>query len=613
MEVVTILCPKCKGTLRVDKDTKQCFCMYCRAEVIVKKDSSSGDSVTLDSLMKKGFLSLEYSEWSKAEEAFDQAANIDPEHGVIYVGKLLAELEMTTKEKLANHDRKLSVYANYEKAIRFASSDLKEQLEGYNDAIKKRLANAKAEEERKLIEAEEKRKLAEEDLEKQRQLVEEERERQRQLTRERRAKNAPKRRRVAIIIALVAVLVFAGGMTGYMVLDQAEARRVIAEQERIEEERLAEEQRLLDEAEAERQVIKNLIDERIEAGYESWQELVQWALGHDIPWSIRVSEVQPDQELMALMETYGIHGNYIEATALVRSTEDSDEVILALHFESATYREAPAELSQLNNNSEDDLNEWLENGGAERAEEWFNEVSIIIVDHQGDEIIEEPEFGKEFISWEFEIDQFSNFENTFLHIGRVYQILEPTIEHLQQSILELILERIEQIDYRDYPVAFSGQRLAQGRDLSALSEWLDIEEIIVDKEGVLSLILRNVDARENRISDGDRRLSRPLDEESFIRWDFEYELGESENFDNYILRMVITRYYDVIVTGITQENFDAIQDGMSLEEVDALLGREGTVSSAAGNVETRSWQSDTRIIIVTFQDGEVVGKSQTGL
>jgi len=141
MEIVTIQCPKCKGEIYVDQTTEKCFCMYCRAEVVVKK-RSGGESATLTSLIKKGFLSLEYAEWSKALEVFDQASNIDPEHGQIYVGKLLAELRIKDEKELAHHASSLSGYTNYQRAIRFADVELRERLEGYESEIRQRISVA---------------------------------------------------------------------------------------------------------------------------------------------------------------------------------------------------------------------------------------------------------------------------------------------------------------------------------------------------------------------------------------------------------------------------------------------------------------------------------------
>ena len=617
MEIITIECPKCKGELHIKADTEKLFCMYCRSEVMVKEAASSG-SVTLDSLVKRGFLALDYAEWDRAVDSFDQATHINPEHAMIYVGKLMAELKLKEEANLGKHHDELTGYVNYQKAIRFADGDLKKRLESYNEQI---VEKARAEKEQERLAHQ--KKLEEDEERKKSELIQQklEHERVTRLEGERLQAKEVKQKRVRyilIIIASVIFLIFIVGTVIRNVQDRAEEQRIVAEREaraqRLEEERLAEEQRLLEEAEINRQVVWNSIEARIEEGYSHWLELVEWTIYQDIPWSISVNGVRPNQDLIDNVNKYGIIGEYIKSEPEIEFREDSEEeAVLLLHFESLTYRKVPAELSQLDNDSESDLSIWLEDGGIERARLEFYDVRIISTDQNGNEIIGEVEFGKEFISWFFEIDRLESFENTFLHIIRTYQVFEPTVEQLQQSILQLTLARIEQMDYSEYPTAFIGERLAQGSDLSAFSEWLNLEEIVVD-EGVLSLILRDIDVRGNRLSGGDRnRLSRPLGEENFLRWTFEYEFIESERFEDDILVMTVSRFYDVIVTGLTLENFTEIQEDMTLEQVALLLGSEGTISSASGSLETRSWQSGTRIVIITFRNGVVTGKSQSGL
>lgn len=164
MEIITIECPKCKGELHVKEDTEKLFCMYCRAEVIVKAPEENPvqvETAGLESLVKRGFLSLEYSEWSKAEEVFDKAANIDPEHAPLYVGKLLSRLRLKKEAELQNHKRDLTRYNEYQKAIRFGDDALKKRLEAYNEqALRKEAEYEKEEAKRKKEEAERKEEQA---------------------------------------------------------------------------------------------------------------------------------------------------------------------------------------------------------------------------------------------------------------------------------------------------------------------------------------------------------------------------------------------------------------------------------------------------------------------
>ncbi len=78
---------------------------------------------------------------------------------------------------------------------------------------------------------------------------------------------------------------------------------------------------------------------------------------------------------------------------------------------------------------------------------------------------------------------------------------------------------------------------------------------------------------------------------------------------------------------VTQENFDRIQVGMPLHEVEAFMGGKGEVEtvmgggiSAGGIASTNiappniyKWQKGVKMITVTVQDGKVIGKGKDRL
>jgi hypothetical protein len=81
---------------------------------------------------------------------------------------------------------------------------------------------------------------------------------------------------------------------------------------------------------------------------------------------------------------------------------------------------------------------------------------------------------------------------------------------------------------------------------------------------------------------------------------------------------------------VTKANFDKISNGLTLEEVEKVLGKgeketgDGsnvagqfgvavTAPPAAGGGETYKWESPKATITVTFRQGKVVGKNQKGL
>jgi len=97
------------------------------------------------SLMKRGWLFLEDSDWKQANEYFDKVLDIDPEHAPAYVGKLCADLRIAQEEQLAHVNQSLlTKNAHYHKAIRFAARDYRAQLEEYNKTNPERIERVRA-------------------------------------------------------------------------------------------------------------------------------------------------------------------------------------------------------------------------------------------------------------------------------------------------------------------------------------------------------------------------------------------------------------------------------------------------------------------------------------
>jgi alpha-tubulin suppressor-like RCC1 family protein len=111
----------------------------------------------IESLMKRGKLFLEDSDWKQANEYFDKVLDIDPEYAPAYAGKLCAELQVCHEELLVDYKEPISENSNFEKAVRFASTDYKAKVKGYDEKIRERIAEETRKEPERI--AEEKRKL----------------------------------------------------------------------------------------------------------------------------------------------------------------------------------------------------------------------------------------------------------------------------------------------------------------------------------------------------------------------------------------------------------------------------------------------------------------------
>ena len=93
------------------------------------------------SLMKRAFIFLEDEEWDKADEYLEKILDIDPENGEAYLGKMLVELNVSSKAELVDLDEPFDDAENYNKVIRYADSKLKNELEGYLRFIDERNEN----------------------------------------------------------------------------------------------------------------------------------------------------------------------------------------------------------------------------------------------------------------------------------------------------------------------------------------------------------------------------------------------------------------------------------------------------------------------------------------
>lgn len=94
-------------------------------------------------LLKRAFMFLEDGEWERADEFCEQVLNIDPECAEAYLGKLLAQLRVKTKEALVDCDEPFGNNANYLKVLRFGDEDLKATVNDLVEQIITRQENAR--------------------------------------------------------------------------------------------------------------------------------------------------------------------------------------------------------------------------------------------------------------------------------------------------------------------------------------------------------------------------------------------------------------------------------------------------------------------------------------
>ena len=105
---------------------------------IVNESVISNSNANTAPLLKRAFLFLEDEEWDSADEYCEKVLDIDPECAEAYLGKLMAELKVPTRQKLKNQTSFFDGHNNYQKAMRFGDENLKKELQGYTDYIENR-------------------------------------------------------------------------------------------------------------------------------------------------------------------------------------------------------------------------------------------------------------------------------------------------------------------------------------------------------------------------------------------------------------------------------------------------------------------------------------------
>ena len=124
---------------------------------ILGKDKKSAESVgervvantegqNTAPLLRRAFLFLEDGEFDNANEYAEKVLDINPECAEAYVVKLLIEHKLIKPSDLATCSSPISNSPNYQKAIRFASPEYRETIEGYNNTIIKRIDTARKDE-----------------------------------------------------------------------------------------------------------------------------------------------------------------------------------------------------------------------------------------------------------------------------------------------------------------------------------------------------------------------------------------------------------------------------------------------------------------------------------
>jgi len=186
-----------------------------------------------------------------------------------------------------------------------------------------------------------------------------------------------------------------------------------------------------------------------------------------------------------------------------------------------------------------------------------------------------------------------------------HPLLTASTEEIQQAVIDVLNEADKEI-FRDVA--------SFGTEQDFIAELLDIDPSAIfpavgsGEERIISVAIQRLDRFGNDVN------RRYTSEDVFSHWDFVYEFREDDT-----LRLIMRHHFDIEadMSGVTRENFDAIENGMSLDDVSSLLGSEGTLGVTSGNHEIRTWSREfgggtTVIISIYFVDDQVSSKAQVG-
>ncbi|MCL2663901.1 MAG: hypothetical protein FWE83_11340 [Oscillospiraceae bacterium] len=151
--MAAIACDICGGTLSMDESGDFAVCDSCGMKHTKDRVKAMAQEVTgtvevsniasVESLMKRGHLALEDSNWKQADEYFDKVLDVNPEHAPAYIGKLFSELKIKCEADIENeivsfnYTKKGESY--FQKAWRFADEQYRLVLEGYIQLAKNKV------------------------------------------------------------------------------------------------------------------------------------------------------------------------------------------------------------------------------------------------------------------------------------------------------------------------------------------------------------------------------------------------------------------------------------------------------------------------------------------
>lgn len=96
-------------------------------------------------LLQRVFMFLEDGDWASADEYCEKVLDLEPTNARAYLGKLMASLHIKTQAQLKNSSDPLETNNNFQKAMRFADSSFRAELDAISNAVRDRVSREEME------------------------------------------------------------------------------------------------------------------------------------------------------------------------------------------------------------------------------------------------------------------------------------------------------------------------------------------------------------------------------------------------------------------------------------------------------------------------------------
>jgi hypothetical protein len=144
--IIPLKCSSCGATLEADDTRESWSCAYCGTKIIKDKEyiTISGEFAvngiaSTESLLERAFLFIEDGDFQKAYQYLERVLDVEPNCWKAYIGELLCQLNMRKIKDLEGSAKVLTVYDNYNKAIRFAVGEDAIMLRALDHVVVERL------------------------------------------------------------------------------------------------------------------------------------------------------------------------------------------------------------------------------------------------------------------------------------------------------------------------------------------------------------------------------------------------------------------------------------------------------------------------------------------